>query len=60
MDYRQEGESFWSRFTGGKQGTLWYYRALLKAFGEKRSQPLVQEIKAARDRGSIGITCNLV
>src|SRR5207253_2940482 len=27
MDYRQEGENLWSRFTGGKQGTLWYYRA---------------------------------
>jgi (p)ppGpp synthase/HD superfamily hydrolase len=43
MDYRQEGESLWSRFTGGKQGTLWYYRALVKAFSGKRIQPLIQE-----------------
>ena len=45
MDYRQEGEKLWSRFNGGKQGTLWYYRALVNAFGNnKRIQPLVQEI----------------
>ena len=44
MDYRQEGESLWSRFTGGKRGTLWYYRALVNAFSGKRIQPLVQEI----------------
>jgi (p)ppGpp synthase/HD superfamily hydrolase len=24
-----QGEAVWSRFTGGKEGTLWYYRALL-------------------------------
>jgi (p)ppGpp synthase/HD superfamily hydrolase len=45
MDYRQEGEKLWSRFNGGKQGALWYYRALVKAFGgAKRIGPLVQEI----------------
>ena len=44
MDYRLEGENLWSRFTGGKQGTLWYYRALVNAFTGKRIQPLVQEI----------------
>ncbi len=44
MDYRQEGERLWSRFNGGKQGALWYYRALVSAFSGKRVQPLVQEI----------------
>ena len=44
MDYRQEGEKLWSRFGGGKQGALWYYRALVNAFNGKRIQPLVQEI----------------
>ena len=44
-DYRQEGNKLWSRFNGGKTGTLWYYRALVNAFGrEKRIQPLVQEL----------------
>jgi (p)ppGpp synthase/HD superfamily hydrolase len=44
MDYRKEGEGLWSRFNRGKQGALWYYRALVNAFGGKRIQPLVQEI----------------
>ena len=43
MDYREEGERLWSRFNGGKQGALWYYRALVNAFTGKRIQPLVQE-----------------
>lgn len=31
-DLRSAGEAVWSRFTGGKGGTLWYYRALANAF----------------------------
>jgi GTP pyrophosphokinase len=31
-DLRNEGESVWSRFTGGREGTLWYYRALVDEF----------------------------
>jgi (p)ppGpp synthase/HD superfamily hydrolase len=31
-DYRAIGESVWSRFTGGREGTLWYYRTLLDVF----------------------------
>lgn len=30
-DYRVVGEEVWSRFKGGKDGTLWYYRAMLDA-----------------------------
>jgi (p)ppGpp synthase/HD superfamily hydrolase len=44
MDYRQEGEKVWARFNSGKQGALWYYRALVNAFSGKRIQPLVQEL----------------
>jgi len=44
MDYRQEGERLWSRFNGGKQGALWYYRTLVNAFSGKRIQLLVQEL----------------
>lgn len=32
MDYRTEGEALWSRFNGGKEGTLWYYRSLVPIF----------------------------
>ena len=31
-DLRNEGEDVWSRFTGGKDGSLWYYRLLVEAF----------------------------
>jgi (p)ppGpp synthase/HD superfamily hydrolase len=44
MSYRKEGEKLWSRFNGGKHGTLWYYRALVNAFSGKRIRPLVQEL----------------
>ena len=27
-DYRRMGEAVWNRFTGGREGTLWYYREL--------------------------------
>lgn len=31
-DLRTDGDQLWTRFTGGKEGTLWYYRALRDAF----------------------------
>jgi (p)ppGpp synthase/HD superfamily hydrolase len=33
-DWYRVGESVWSRFKGGKEGTLWYYRTLLEAARE--------------------------
>src|SRR5262249_45064046 len=30
-DYRECGEALWDRFSGGREGTLWYYRAIVKA-----------------------------
>jgi (p)ppGpp synthase/HD superfamily hydrolase len=43
-DYRQEGDAVFGRFQGGKQGTLWYYRALVDVFREAGSNPLVAEL----------------
>lgn len=37
-DYRRHGEDLWRRFAGGRQGTLWYYRALLGAFEMRRHE----------------------
>jgi (p)ppGpp synthase/HD superfamily hydrolase len=38
-DYRALGESVWSRFNGGREGTLWYYRTLRDVFlGHKRNR----------------------
>lgn len=36
-DYRALGETVWSRFNGGREGTLWYYRTLRDEF--LRSRP---------------------
>jgi GTP pyrophosphokinase len=43
-DYRAVGESLWARFKGGRGGTLWYYRALVDAFRQAGSSPLVDEL----------------
>jgi GTP pyrophosphokinase len=31
-DLRREGESVFGRFNGGREGTVWYYRALTEAY----------------------------
>ncbi len=38
-DYRWVGDQLWDRFTGGKDGTLWYYRALVEAFRTSGTSP---------------------
>jgi len=43
-DYRVIGEALWERFTGGKEGTLWYYRALAKTYREIGPPELADEI----------------
>lgn len=43
-DYRIVGESLWGRFTGGKDGTLWYYRTLAKTFRENYPSLLTDEL----------------
>ena len=34
-DLRQLGDSLWGRFNGGRDGSLWYYRALVSAFRKR-------------------------
>jgi len=36
-DYREVGEALWPRFKGGKDGTLWYYSALIKAYRKTKA-----------------------
>jgi (p)ppGpp synthase/HD superfamily hydrolase len=43
-DLRLEGEQVWSRFNGGKDGTLWYYQQLIFAFQTHGDQPLLSEL----------------
>lgn len=42
-DYHLVGERIWRRFRGGREGTLWYYRALVPALREAGTLPLVEE-----------------
>ncbi len=43
-DLRDIGEELWGRFTGGKDGTLWYYRALTNAYKKAGNHPVVEEL----------------
>jgi len=43
-DYCVLGDGLWQRFTGGKDGTLWYYRSIVNALREVGPAPLVEEL----------------
>ncbi len=42
-DYREVREDLWRRFTGGREGTLRYYGALVEAFQETGTKPAIVE-----------------
>ena len=47
-DYRALGESLWQRFNGGRDGTLWYYRAVVDALRAKQHHAaLIDELDRA-------------
>lgn len=46
-DYRELGESLWDRFSGGRTGTLWYYRAVADSLVFALPGPLVQKLATA-------------
>jgi (p)ppGpp synthase/HD superfamily hydrolase len=46
-DHREVGESIWARFSGGREGTLWYYRALLEEFLRSKPNRLTRELELA-------------
>ncbi len=69
-DYRRIGDRLWERFTGKRDGTLWYYGELLKVYQEKapaRCADLVEEMEclyreldiAARSQTRPGIPSRL-
>src|ERR671932_156876 len=43
-DLRAVSDDLWDRFTGGKEGTLWYYRALVEAYAAAGSNPVLEEL----------------
>jgi (p)ppGpp synthase/HD superfamily hydrolase len=44
-DVRAHGNAVFDRFAGKKQGTLWYYRALVNEFRKAGDNPLVEELR---------------
>ena len=46
-DYRAVGESVWSRFNGGREGTLWYYRTLLDIFLQHKRNRITRDLELA-------------
>jgi len=46
-DLREKGEVTWRQFNGGREGTLWYYRALVDAYARFEPHPLAAELARA-------------
>lgn len=44
-DYRHIGDELWGRFSGGKEGTFWYYRTLSAYYSENLPGPLASELE---------------
>jgi (p)ppGpp synthase/HD superfamily hydrolase len=49
-DYRVLGEELWSRFRGGREGTLWYYRRAAELLRERLETGLTAELMHAVER----------
>lgn len=47
MDHKRIGDRLWQRFRGGRDGTLWYYRAVVEALRDIEQTPLVEELQQA-------------
>ncbi|MBX9745671.1 MAG: HD domain-containing protein [Hyphomonadaceae bacterium] len=48
-DYRTYGEAIWTRFNGGREGTIWYYRRLGEIFRDVYPGPLQDDLDRAVD-----------
>jgi (p)ppGpp synthase/HD superfamily hydrolase len=46
-DYRQQGEAIWARFSGKRDGTLWYYRALSDEYQQRSPNRITRELEIA-------------
>lgn len=44
-DYRHIGDDLWKRFSGGKEGTVWYYQTLSAFYAEALPGPLASELE---------------
>jgi (p)ppGpp synthase/HD superfamily hydrolase len=46
-DFRRWGDEIWRHFKGGREKTLWYYRAVVQALQKSGTTPLVEELDRA-------------
>jgi len=46
-DYWKDGEKIWARFSGRKEGTLWYYRALSDEYRRRNPNRITRELEIA-------------
>ena len=59
-DLRVCGESVWQRFSGGQDGTLWYYRSLANTFNKLNNGALAKELnRVVNDIEDISRVSNL-
>jgi len=45
ISYVHLGESLWERFSGGKEGVLWYYRSVVEVYKQAGTNWLVEEVE---------------
>jgi (p)ppGpp synthase/HD superfamily hydrolase len=54
LDLRVNGDTVWTRFRGGKDGTLWYYRTIGAVLEDAAAGPMVDElIRVVREMESL-------
>jgi hypothetical protein len=49
-DLREEGACVWDRFSGKREGSLWYYSKILGVLSEGWRHPILDELREAVDR----------
>ena len=49
-EYPKSGQEFWKRFSGGREGTLWYYRRMIDALRNAGGCPLLDELEITLKR----------
>ena len=50
LKYPKQGKEFWKNFSGGRDGTLWYYRSMIDALREAGGSPALPELESALTR----------
>ncbi len=54
--YRERGDRVWERFHGGREGTLWYFRAMTDSIARAGGSPLHDELdRAVRELEELAI-----